>query len=145
MWLPLAVGLIFLTLLLCYRRFLPAAAALLPFFSGLGAVFAVMYVIGLELNFIAIVSMLMLSGLSVDYGIFAVGRATSGGDQSPGTVSALIFAAVSTSSGMIPLIFCQHPVLVSLGIPLCIGIPGALGGAFWGIPLVLARAGRKQA
>lgn len=143
--LPLAVGLIFATLLICYRRLLPAAAALLPFFCGLGAVFCVMVALGLEINFIAIVSMMMLCGLSVDYGIFAVGRASAGGDQSPGTVSALIFAAISTSSGMIPLVFCEHPVLVSLGIPLCIGIPGALGGAFWGIPLVLGQSTTNRA
>lgn len=141
--LPTAVGLIFLTLLVYYRRFVDALAALIPFFCGLGTVFAAMFLLRLEVNFIVIVSILMLCGLSVDYGIFAVDRQRSAHPEHAATSSALVFAAASTSSGMLPLMFCSHPVLVSLGLPLCIGIFGALGGAFWAIPLLLGATAKS--
>jgi predicted exporter len=136
--LPTAIVLILLMLLFYFRNFYHALISLVPFFSGMGTVFSSMWLIGLDVNFIVIISMLMLCGLSTDYGIFAVDHQRRVGDKSDRSVatSAMLLSALSTSAGMIPLVFCDHPVLLSLGLPMCTGILGALGGAFWAVPFL---------
>ena len=145
--LPTAMVVILLTLLVYFRNPYLAVIAMVPFFCGMGTVFSSMWIMGLDINFIVIVSMLMLCGLSMDYGIFAVDRQRRPGDKSEQkiTTSAMLLSAISTSSGMVPLVFCKHPVLVSLGVPMCTGILGALSGAFWAVPLLNKILVRKRA
>ena len=136
--LPSAIVIILLTLMIYFRNPYHALISMVPFFCGMGTVFTFMWLMGLDINFIVIVSMIMLCGLSMDYGIFAVDRQRREIDKAEQNItsSAIVLSAISTSSGMVPLVFCKHPVLVSLGVPMCTGIAGALMGAYWAVPFL---------
>ena len=136
--LPISICLILGILIIQFRKPIHIIAALLPFFSGMGALFLVMAILGIKINFIIIVTMLMLLGSAVDYGIFVTDCVIRNEGIKTHTSSCLIFSALSTASGMAPLVLAKHPVMFSLGLPLCIGIPGALAAAFWGVPFFLA-------
>ncbi len=142
--LPISIGLILCILVIQFRNPIHIFAALLPFFSGMGALFLVMSILGLKVNFIIIVTMLMLLGTAVDYGIFVTDCVIRNEGIKTHTSSCLIFSALSTASGMAPLVLAKHPVMFSLGLPLCVGIPGALAAAFWGIPLFIKLTQRNS-
>ena len=141
--LPISIFLILGILVIQFRKPLHIIAALLPFFSGMGALFLVMAIMGIKVNFIIIVTMLMLLGSAVDYGIFVTDCVIRNEGIKTHTSSCLIFSALSTASGMAPLVLAKHPVMFSLGLPLCIGIPGALAAAFWGVPFFLSVTQKK--
>jgi predicted exporter len=140
--LPISICLILGILVIQFRKPLHIIAALLPFFSGMGALFLVMAVLDIKINFIIIVTMLMLLGSAVDYGIFVTDCVIRNEGIKTQTSSCLIFSALSTASGMAPLVLAKHPVMFSLGLPLCIGIPAALAAAFWGVPFFLRVSSR---
>ncbi len=142
--LPISIFLILGILVIQFRKPLHIIAALLPFFSGMGALFLVMAILGIKINFIIIVTMLMLLGSAVDYGIFVTDCVIRNEGIKTQTSSCLIFSALSTASGMAPLVLAKHPVMFSLGLPLCIGIPGALAAAFWGVPFFLSVTQKKN-
>ncbi len=136
--LPISICLILGILVIQFRRPMHIIAALLPFFSGMGALFLVMAIMDIKVNFIIIITMLMLLGSAVDYGIFVTDCVIRNEGIKTHTSSCLIFSALSTAAGMAPLVLAKHPVMFSLGLPLCIGIPSALAAAFWGIPFFLS-------
>jgi uncharacterized protein len=139
---PCCFFLILTTLWIYYRRLMPALAALIPFLVGLGAV-AWARLLGMPFSFVSLIGVTMLLGLGTDYGIFSVDHdlfvtsKNSEGGSEKGLTSALIFAALTTIAGYLPLLFCGHQVLVHLGQVLSIGTLGSMLGAFWATPRFL--------
>lgn len=125
-----------------FRRLGYAMAALLPVGVGLGGI-GWAHLLGMPLSFVSLMGILMLLGLGVDYGIFAVDHAIRKSRQGDGSDdplnSALILCAASTVGGYLPLLFCGHPVLLHLGQVLTLGTLGASLGAFWVIPTLFGR------
>ncbi len=140
---PLSFLIIFIMLWVHYRRWGPALAALSPFAVGIGLVswFTLM---GMPFSFVSLVGVTILLGLGVDYGIFAVDHAIEKSND-PQSVrdgeltSSLLFAALTTIAGYLPLIFCGHQVLAHLGQVLTLGSLGATLGAFWLVPILVRK------
>jgi predicted exporter len=140
---PVALGLVGLVLLLYYRSLAFALAAVLPFLAGAGAVAVAAKSGGLTINFVTLVALLMLLGLSTDWGIFAVDGWRRRDGASGRTASALLLCCLSSTLGVLPLVFAAHPVLRSLGAPLAIGLAGALLGSLVAVPAALALGTRR--
>jgi len=143
--LPLSLGLCFLLLLGYYRKLGPSLISLIPFLSGVGLYFACVVVLGLGFSFISIISLIMIFGFSIDYGIFATNLYIL--DDPPeenGVWTCLLFAALATLLGFLPLVFCHHPVLIHLGQTLVVGTVGTLLGTIWGIPGLCELLGYKK-
>lgn len=135
---PLSIGVLIILLFFYYRRPLLVFSALLPFITGLGLIAWIYFFFHLELSFISLIALLMICGFSVDYGIFATDCVYSSSEKSlKGVWTSLGLAALTTITGFIPLVFCQHKVLAHLGQALTVGMIGSLIGSFWGIPFLL--------
>lgn len=113
-------------------------AALLPFMTGVGLVGLSSVVWNLDLSFISLVALIMLFGLSFDYGIFATDMMRGKSiNEKKGVVSAIAIAAATTTGGLFPLLFCKHPVLLHLGHTLFFGALGTFIGALFGVPSLI--------
>jgi predicted RND superfamily exporter protein len=133
--LPLSLGLTLLLLIGYYRRLAPSLVSLLPFLSGVGMYFACVVVFGWSFSFISIISLIMIFGFSIDYGIFAANLYILKDPPEPrGVWTCLLFAGLVTLLGFLPLALCRHPVLIHLGQTLVAGTAGTLIGTLWGIP-----------
>jgi hypothetical protein len=123
-----------------------ALLSMLPFVTGMGLVFLTIVVGRLEYSFVTLIGLVMLCGLSVDYGIFALDAArTPEISSTPGAWTAILFSGATTLAGFLPLVFCEHPVLFQLGIALVAGTTGTIIGAFWGVPFVMKQFGERVA
>lgn len=137
---PLSFVVVWLVLFLYYRRVSLTLLAFVPFFTGAGLAAWASLLFGLPVSFVSLVGLVMLYGLSVDYGIFATDAArTVSADAVPGAWTAIAFAALATISGFLPLLFCKHQVLAQLGQVLTLGTLGTVLGAFWGVPALASR------
>ncbi len=136
---PLALTGIFLALWFYYRRFGIALLGLVPFLGGMGFTYAVSWITGIPLSFISLIGLIMVLAFSFDYSIFILDLELGRLDSTPATLSGLWYAAITTIVGFVPLLFCEHRVLLQLGMALVCGAIGSLLGGFWGIPLLLRR------
>lgn len=131
-----------------YRDGRYVLAALIPFFSGVGFYFWMAVCFSYSFSFVSLIGMVMVFGLSLDYGIFAVNLYTGQLDRpsGPGVWTSVLLAASVTMIGFGPLILCRHPVLAHLGQVLFWGTAGTVLGCVWGVPGFhwLAQASRRQ-
>jgi predicted RND superfamily exporter protein len=130
---PLSLAFIWLVLIYYYRRLSLTLLPFIPFLTGVGLASWMAILFHIEVSFVTLVGLVMLCGLSVDYGIFATDAARLG-RETRGAWTAILFAALATISGFVPLVFCKHLVLAQLGQVLTAGTVGTLLGAFWGVP-----------
>jgi hypothetical protein len=132
---PLSILLAMLLLGIYYRKLYLVLLSQIPFFVGLGTFALMALIFHWQISFISLIAMVMIFGLSLDYGIFATNLFTgNAGPSGPGVWTSVLFAATATFLGFLPLIFCQHPVLVQLGQCLVAGTAGTIIGSVWGIP-----------
>jgi hypothetical protein len=134
---PASLGAIGIVLALYFRNAFMACAAILPFLAGVGSVVVGAALIGEPLNFVTMIALLMLCGLSVDFGVFAVDEWRQHETEPERTESALIVCSVASLLGVLPMVLATHPVLRSLGWPLCLGGIGSLLGSFYVVPAFL--------
>lgn len=132
---PLSLVLCLLLLWLYFRKLILSLISLVPFLTGLGAYFACVFVFGWGYSFISIIGLIMVFGLSIDYGIFAANLyLLKEPPPREGVWTCLVLAAAVTILGFLPLTLCTHPVLVHLGQTLVMGSIGTWIGTVWGIP-----------
>jgi len=92
----------------------------------------------LEISFVSMIGVVILCGFSVDYGIFAIDATRyPANPRTAGAWTAVLFASVATLAGFVPLLFCQHPVLIQLAQVLSLGMLGTMVGTFWGVPSIV--------
>jgi len=132
---PLSMLLCMLLLWLYYQDITLSLVSLIPFFTGTGLYFGCVIFFGWGFSFISIIALIMVFGFSLDYGIFATNLYSARRPPSAdGVWTCLLLGSAVTILGFLPLIFCQHPVLVHLGQALTIGTLGTYIGTAWGIP-----------
>ena len=142
---PLSVLLALMIHLIYYRRFSFAVIALIPFFTGVGALVIAKFLFNLEISFITVVGLVMVFGFSLDYGIFATDACRDSLhenlnlDSLNGVWTGILYSAIATIAGFFPLLFCVHPVLRQLGQALFFGGVGTYIGSIWGIPSMMKR------
>lgn len=110
---------------LTFLAAVPAVTAM----AVLGAVFALC---GTALNLIVCFTGIMLAGLTIDYGIFAVYAAKEGrGSTLP---AAMGISAATTVFGAAALLFSSHPVLFHTGFALVVGVSVACAAGLLVVP-----------
>jgi predicted exporter len=118
-----------------YRRMDLLLLSLIPFFTGMGLFALVAILFHLPFTFVSLIAVVMVFGLSLDYGIFATNLYTGrSGPTGPGVWSSVRLAATVTMFGFGPLVAARHPVLAGLGQVLFWGTAGTILGSVWGIP-----------
>jgi len=125
-------------LLVLFRRIRTTLAALAPALTGLGVMFGVMGGYGLSFNLFNVVAVVLVLGLTVDYGIFMVWSQTRKVDHA--TRRAVVVSGVTTLAGFGSLVLGQHPALFSIGLTVLLGVGAALPTAYWVVPALLGRA-----
>lgn len=144
---PVSLALIFLILLLYYRSISYSLLTFIPFLGGMGLNSLMAILFNFSFSFVSVVGLIMLLGLSIDYGIYIVdcfieNKLSSSTNQKTTenqTTSSILFAASTTLAGFIPLLFCSHPVMLHLGQTLLFGILGTVGTAFLAVPLLIGK------
>jgi predicted exporter len=130
--------LIFLVLLVRYRRVGPALSALLPTLLAVTATLGVLGTLGVAANLLHVMSLLIVVSIGVDYGVFLV-ECSETGRLGPTTMSLAASCATALLSFGV-LAFSQTPALRAIGLTTGIGI--ALSLLFAPLALVLMRARR---
>jgi len=145
---PLTFFLVWLLLFLTYRHLGYATLGLVPFLTGAGMTVWMIAAMGGSLSFISFVGLIMVLGLSVDYGVFVIDYFRENPVRNlmaeRGLTTALWFAAWTTIGGFVPLAFCKHKVLADLGLTLSFGTLGTVLGAFWLVPWLMHYGAREN-
>ncbi|MCJ8276016.1 MAG: hypothetical protein HRT44_12110, partial [Bdellovibrionales bacterium] len=102
--------------------------ALLPLFPLMGSLSFVIFfyaVIDHPISFISFVSLIILIGLTLDYGIFCT-SSFKYKKPWPGTLGSILLSAMTSLAGFAPLSISTHPVLRDMGLTIALGVSGAL-------------------
>jgi predicted exporter len=114
-------GLVLLVLGLRYRRWRPMLAALLPSLLVLAALLGIFAATGVETNLLHVMSLNLVMGMGVDYGIFMVDSARSRKGFDASMLSMLI-CCLTTVFGFGTLAISAHPALRAIGVTTGVGI-----------------------
>ena len=98
-------------------------------------------VTGIPLNLIIALAGIILTGLTIDYGIFAVHASLEG--PGSGIPAAMGMSAATTVFATAALLFSKHPILFHIGLALTIGITTAYLTGLLVVP-ALFRLGKHQ-
>jgi len=132
----LGAVLIFATLLVCYRRLRAALLVLLPSALVPLTTLGLLGMLGIPVNLLAVVSLILVMGMGVDYGVFALECSRDPRRMAP-TMLSLLVCCLTTIFVFGTLALSEHPALRSIGLTTGIGI----SLAFLVSPAVLALAG----
>ncbi|MBO4490803.1 MAG: hypothetical protein J5944_05515 [Lentisphaeria bacterium] len=141
--LPLAIGavisVLFLTWLF-FRSVRDTFLALLPVFSSLLFTGALFSLLGKPVTVPVLTAAIILCGLAVDYGIFAVHAIRTGNTDN--IFRAVTLSALTTAAGGLTVAFTRHPMLHSAGQTLIAGIGFAWFSALFLLPALVS--GKKK-
>ena len=132
----LAVLSVFAIALVFFRGVRDSLCAMIPVAMALLTVCAVYAVLGKPLNLAAEISLVLLSGLAIDYGVFVIGSERSA--SNPYVFRAISTSALTTAAGGLTIAFAGHPLLHEAGFAL---VPGVL--AAWGTAVLLLPSIRR--
>lgn len=121
-------------LLLLTRSFIRSFLIMLPAFTGLLAMLAVLAAMHFSMNMVTVVAAIAVLALASDYGVFAV-YAWENKERLLGQGMASIhLCALTTATGTAAMIFAHHPALLLVGISLTSGLLGGYTTALFVIP-----------
>lgn len=134
------LGLVLLATLVRYRRFTPAAAAMVPALIGAATVAGLLGIAGAPLHLLHLLSLLLVLGMGVDYGVFMVEAERSPGNIRPLPGVLLACLATVLSFGLLSL--SKVPALHAVGITTALGM--ALTFVLSPCAAILARIDRDR-
>jgi predicted RND superfamily exporter protein len=130
-----ALPLILLLAWICLRNIKEVALAVIPVVTALALEFPAHALSGFELNAIGLVAMIVVTGLAVDYGIFAVSAAKKRDARfAENAVTSLTMSMLSTAIGSGALLFASHPALRTVGLVVTVGVTAAWASAVFAVP-----------
>ena len=132
--------LVLVVLVLRYRSLRAGLLAFLPAGLGAACTLGAFGWLGLRVNVASAVSLLVILGMGVDYGIFAVDAAGRGGRVGV-TLSSLLVSCVTSIFVFGVLALSAQPVLRSIGLTTGLGVLFALAAAPAAIALARAKTG----
>jgi hypothetical protein len=144
----ISAGIVLMYLLIHFRSSRDAVLALLPTLFSFACTFAVMHLTGRKLNMINLVTIPLLIGIDVDYGIFVVSlvrrrgtmpRAVFDGQLASSSL-AIVMCAATTVLGFGSLAFTSIPAVQSLGVAVGVGVLTCLAGTLLGLLPLMAPA-----
>ena len=130
----LAVLSVFAIALVFFRNVRDSLCAMIPVAMALLAVCAVYAILCKPLNLAAEISLVLLSGLAIDYGVFVIGSERSA--TNPYVFRAISASALTTAAGGLTIAFAGHPLLHEAGFALIPGVLTAWGAAALLLPSV---------
>lgn len=117
-----------------YRRLRPALAAFCPAVLAAAAALGVLGLFGVDANLMALVGLVLVLSLGVDYGVFVVEQRQSA-EALPASLLGIVLASVTTVLSFGLLAASSSPALRALG--LVVGVGCALGLVLAPVALVL--------
>jgi len=133
---------------ICLKRLRTVVAALIPVLFGALAIFPIHAIAGTNLNAMALVAAIVVAGLAIDYGIFAVTAFERNDPEfSSDAFSALTLSMLTTLAGAGALLWAAHPALKTVGLVVCSGVAAAYLAAVIVVPAAataLPRATRAR-
>lgn len=148
----ISIGVVLAYLLIQLRSIREPLLALVPMVFSLVVTLAVMHLLNQRLNMINLVTIPLLIGITVDYGVFVVNVARLAMREPPevferqlsSSVHAVILCAMSMILGFGSLVLTSVPAVRSLGLAVGVGVfTCVLGTLFCLIPLVV-RVGTER-
>jgi hypothetical protein len=123
----LAVVVIFVVLVLDFRRWAPALAAMLPLLAGALWMVGLLHVSGLMLTFVNVMAIPMIVGIGIDDGVHLIHRYRAEGFQRVDRVlgstgKAILLTTLTTMAGFGSLMIARYRGFFSLGSLLVIGV-----------------------
>lgn len=123
----LSLGVVFLILLVDFRRFRSALLVVAPLAVGIVWMGGAMYVFGMKLNFFNVVAFPSVVGIGVDHGVHIYHRYVEEGPDSlyfilRRTGVAIGMTTITTIVGYSGLMLASHPGLRSIGLLAAIGL-----------------------
>ncbi len=118
-----AMGIVVLILAVLLRRLSQVVLTLLPTVTGLEVMLAIMVLLGLRVNMFNVAAIVLVIGLSIDFGVFAIYRSR---ERNRTQDLAVTTSALTTVGGFGALSLAHHPALFSLGITVVLGLIPAL-------------------
>lgn len=128
---------ILMTLLIRYRNIYLSFACMIPFVFSIGLYGFINYFLASPVSFMSLMGLLLLYGMSVDYGIFSTDHYLNKTDRNIELNSGLILSWISSFIGFFPLIFCNHNILFDLGLVVVVGLFGIFYSTFFVLPAFL--------
>ena len=122
-----------------FRSVRDSLRAMIPVAMALLAVCGLYALLGKPLNLASEISLVLLSGLAIDYGVFVLGSERSSGN--PYVFRAVTASALTTVAGGLTIAFAGHPLLREAGRAL---IPGVLAAWLSAVLLLPSLCGRKR-
>jgi predicted exporter len=104
-----------------YRRDRPALAAFLPSVLAGLLVFVVFALLGIEANLLHVISLELVLGMGVDYGIFIVDSARQG-KAFNATLLSILLCSLTTVFVFGALTLSRHPALQAIGATTSLGV-----------------------
>ena len=124
-----------------YRSFSSLLVVALPGLTAFLAFSLLLAITGIKPNLATVFGLAMLTGLVLDYGIFALHNARQGG--SSGMVRAMVLSALTTVFASGTLLFSRHPVMFHTGLVLSFGISVTALTALYCVPALFALLPRR--
>jgi len=104
-----------------YRRVRPTLAAFLPSVLAAGLVFVIFALLGIEANLLHVISLELVLGMGVDYGIFIVDSARQG-KAFDATLLSILLCSLTTVFVFGTLTLSRHPALQAIGATTSLGV-----------------------
>ncbi len=134
---------ILLTLLLRYRRLLPAVLSLIPVLVACVVTAGTFSIFGIEVNAIAVLAFTLIVGVGLDYGIFMVDSLRRG-PQGSHSAGAVLVSGLTTMVSFGVLAACRNPVLRSTGLVVLTGVLASLVTALLLVPAIMSFLSREE-
>ena len=132
--LPLSLLSAFLLAYAVFRKISDVLLAMTPVYISFCGLFILGALTGFQATPAAAFALILLAGLSIDYGIYAVSQL-----RHPDQISirgSIFLSAATTVAGAGALVFSKHPALYGTGIVLSVGIALACAGGLWLVPML---------
>jgi predicted exporter len=114
-------GLVVALLIARYRRPRPAIAAFLPSVLAVSVLLGLFALLRAEMNLLHAISLVMVTGMGVDYAVLVVDAARRGSGLGPALLSNLL-CALTTVFTFGVMAVSQHPALQAIGVTVGLGV-----------------------
>ncbi|SLM32820.1 membrane hypothetical protein [Desulfamplus magnetovallimortis] len=106
--------------------------ALIPVATSVLVVFGVLSLFNIKANVVVLITLIVVLGLSIDYGIFL--SSFKDGEAREPAIKAVTFSMLTTIAGTLGLLFASHPAMFVVGVTMISGIVSAYLSAIFSIP-----------
>ena len=123
---------VFILIMLLLRKPSHILLSLLPVITSISFVFLVLSLLSIEVSAIILITLIIILGLSLDYGVF-ISSAESSKELNSVTI-ATTFSMLTSLMGAGALLFAAHPIMFSIGTTIVSGVIAAYLSAVFCIP-----------